>query len=754
MTDSLDSPVSPPPAVVFGHEFDLATLGRPADEFERRFVELLTLASDNAHDWYGIEDASVTGNWSLVTHRELRQCRQREQERMFGRMIVPNDPTRDARDGDDEPVTIPADARPSGGVVGDRPRASTGAGEAGGPGTPSESGESTATSSTSPQPPSSSSSQPSITPPAEREPPRTSFEDETIHEREIVKRIKLDVLGKLPGGAIKVFSLYHRRTEIIRNIGKMTYEDLLQIAGPPAREYVIKSIQDDLPDVYSFAEVREAIAILAGFRTIGDQTELGVGCWEGVENARDGEMSVVLVGAGEAAYWNGDKKLYRIDYPRAKGHLLDFESGEESWYDYERLAKLMDTIDGDEARKIMLESVSLFGRWKWKSKSIPMVATGLVFASFVQSIWEHRPQVAVIGESNSGKSYLWIAMERLLGKLCSKMAKPTEAGLRQSIGNDSRIVLIDEFDKIKNRASILELIRSSSRGDKVTRGTPGQKVISSTIKNIVWVAGIEAGLIEEADRNRFITLDLVKPPREESGNLQLPTVTEAAELGEKMLAVAIKSIQQAKPLAVKLRDTHVEGIDARIVESYAVPIAMIATILEHDEHKARELLIDVLSGLDRQEVEVDSDKDSLMRDILGSHIQSGPVKMTVGQWLKIVLRREQKATEAENVLAGYGIKVSSYTDEDSGRLPSDALGCQPGDQCIVIAHTNVHRLLLRGTSWEGKSIDKIITRIPGAMRARRRIGGVKLHSVMVPMLYLNEHVFSDTETDESEPVGF
>jgi hypothetical protein len=131
-----------------------------------------------------------------------------------------------------------------------------------------------------------------------------------------------------------------------------------------------------------------------------------------------------------------------------------------------------------------------------------------------------------------------------------------------------------------------------------------------------------------------------------------------------------------------------------------------------------------------------------------------PTAWYVGQWLKIVLRREQKATEAENVLAGYGIKVSSYTDEDSGRLPSDALGCQPGDQCIVIAHTNVHRLLLRGTSWEGKSIDKIITRIPGAMRARRRIGGVKLHSVMVPMLYLNEHVFSDTETDESEPVGF
>ncbi len=39
MTDSPDSPLSP--AVVFGHEFDLATLGRPADEMEPHTIDVM-----------------------------------------------------------------------------------------------------------------------------------------------------------------------------------------------------------------------------------------------------------------------------------------------------------------------------------------------------------------------------------------------------------------------------------------------------------------------------------------------------------------------------------------------------------------------------------------------------------------------------------------------------------------------------------------------------------------------------------------
>lgn len=753
MTDSPDSPLSP--AVVFGHEFDLATLGRPADEFERRFLELLSLAADDASDWYGIEDAQVTGNWSLVTRRELRQCRQREQERMFGRMLVPNDPTRDAREGDAEAVVIPEDAKPSGGVSEDQPRAGAGgaresnAGKANAGPSPSSSvepGESVGTEESAASPTSQS---PPNTPPAGCEPPRTSFEDETIGERRIVKRIKLDVLGKLPGGAIKVFSLYHRRTEIIRNIGKMTYEDLLQIAGPPAREYVIKSIQDDIPDVYSFAEVREAIAILAGFRTIGDQTELGVGCWEGVENARDGEMSVVLVGAGEAAYWNGDKKLYRIDYPRAKGHLLDFESGEESWYDYERLAKLLEEMTPEQCSKVKDECVELFGKWRWKTQSAPDVAAGLVFSTFVQSFWEWRPQVAVTGESNSGKSFLWNALEGIFGKLVIKASKPSAAGIRQAIGRTSKPVLIDEFEHERHRVEILEMLRASSRGDKILRGTPNQKGQEFRLRHIAWVAAIEVGLQREPDKNRFVNLELMKPRSEDAGKLTLPTLTELGDLGQRMLAVAIKSIEKARPLAMVLRDVRVPGVDPRIVESYAVPAAMLATIDGLDETGARRVLEDFLMELDSDEIEVDVDKQAILSDIMATHIQSGRDRLTVAQWLDFIVRQDNRAAEAEIVLGGSGIKLDSYTELEQKKITDCPDYCLEGSPCILLGHRNISTKLLRGTRWDGQNIDKILMRIPNATRSKRYIGKQGQRCVVIPMKFMRDEILCE---DQSGPI--
>lgn len=698
-------------AVVAGVSFDLGSLGREPTPSEAAFLDLLRLAADDSPAWYGVRgDGQLAGNWSLFTAGEARRVRQREQEAVFGSMIAGYDPDREPKPGDDLPARIPPTA--------------------------------------------AAKRDPEVEPPSTASPPddapraaESSRSDETISEQAMVAKIKLDVLGRLPNGGIKIFSLYHKKTSIIKNIGRMTYEDLLQIAGPPAREHVIKSNENDVPGVYPFTAVRESIAILAGYRMISDQTELGVGCWEGIERTAPDDLSIVLVGIGEAAYWNGDRKLRHIDYPRAKGHLLDFESGGEQWYDYRALASMLDTITQEDAAKIKDECVALFDRWKWKSASSSLVATGLVFASFVQTLWEWRPQVAVMGESNSGKSYLWMTMERLFGRICIKQAKPTEPGLRQSIGNTAKVVFIDEFDKCgKHRAAILEMMRLSSRGEKTFRGTPGQKAIVTSVKNMVWVAGIEAGLIEEADKNRFITLDLVKPPASESGNLVLPTVAEAGELGQKMLAVAIKSIDRARPLAVKLRDTHVPGIDARIVESYAVPAAMLAVIDGASDDEAREILRLMLTDLDQQEVEVDTDKAAVLRDIFGSYIQSGTVRLTAAQWLHVVLQHENKRGEAEIALAGHGIKVDAYTAEDLESIPpAFRSGCEEGGQCLVVGHRKVQSGLLRGTHWDGKSIDKILTRIPGVIRSRRRVGGLKLHCVIVPMEFLRNEILGGAE---------
>ena len=159
-------------------------------------------------------------------------------------------------------------------------------------------------------------------------------------DRATMSLVKLDVLGQTEKGGIKVFSTHHRKSEVIPSIGNMKYEDLLRIAGPPARQFVSIVAGDVKPGMVSLLDVRNAIALLGGCKVIGEQTEIGTGVWQGMDTDGTDHPSVVLVGSGEAAEFNGTMKLEKITHPRCKGHLLDFDSGGESWYDYPALPRL------------------------------------------------------------------------------------------------------------------------------------------------------------------------------------------------------------------------------------------------------------------------------------------------------------------------------------------------------------------------------------------------------------------------------
>ena len=80
--------------------------------------------------------------------------------------------------------------------------------------------------------------------------------------------------------------------------------------------------------------------------------------------------------------------------------LLDFESGAEPWYDYAKLAHYLAICDRDFATAAMNEAIALFDLFSWKHASSAVTITGLVLATWVQSIWDWRPQVAIIGPSN------------------------------------------------------------------------------------------------------------------------------------------------------------------------------------------------------------------------------------------------------------------------------------------------------------------------------------------------------------------
>src|SRR5262249_19791984 len=139
------------------------------------------------------------------------------------------------------------------------------------------------------------------------------------------------------------------------------------------------------------------------------------------------------------------------------------------------------------------------------------------------------------------------------------------------------------------------------------------------------------GLTEEADRNRFIILDLVRPDAEsrEKG-MGLPRDEELARLGQKLLALAVRFGPTATKVAEAIKVHSVNNVPPRYIESYAVPAAMIAVSSGGGEEEAKKLLDEWLRARSFEGLHLD-DEATLIRDIMHSSVQAGSERFPVAE---------------------------------------------------------------------------------------------------------------------------
>ena len=530
-------------------------------------------------------------------------------------------------------------------------------------------------------------------------------------ERQIADSLHIDVLGKTEDRQIEAYSTHLRRTVRFNGLARLKYDDLIELFGVPVKRCVLSSAQDDVPGMYPLVEVRRAIGLLASCRLLSDETKLGPGCWPVQDEAGRDEQAVVLVNASEAMHYNGH--IERITHPRHRGQLLSFESGAAPWYDYDQLVGLLEQANDAAFReKVADDLVNLFRRWRWQGKHDAMIASGLALATWVQTIWSWRPRIDVLGASNTGKSMLCGALAGLFHGLVIMTSDTTAAGLRQKICNSASVVIVDEVDaknraKVARQREILEMLRSASRGTAALRGTGSGKAMEFTLRHLVWVAGISLSYDDQADRNRAIILNLQKPLSELAGKLRLPSPDELRDLGQRSLAAALWACQEARKTALALKDERIDDVDQRLVEGYAVPAAMIATLLGMDA-KATAGLLQTMLLETKQDAPVEADEATLVADILGASVRLDHCVLNVSQVLDHVLNvaTGENRDAWRKVLESAGIKL------DLGATPK-----------IILQYQLVRRKLLQGTRWAEQAIDQYLRRIDGAQTAIRRVGG-------------------------------
>lgn len=577
--------------------------------------------------------------------------------------------------------------------------------------------------------------------------------DSLAHDRAIVESVGLFVIGELADGSVKIFCRFDGKTRVIRRVDQLTYTDFLQICGPPARENLVQSadVEALAPGQHTVKSLKHSIAMLAGRERAGEGYERGQGVWQGkCDCCTNGKpcdceaFPLVLVNPGRAGLFvNPTLTVQRA--PLIAGLKVDLDyPAEGTWFDSAILAEDLESAgDRPWVDETINRARDLFGRWYWRTSElvVPDVCVGLALATWVQSCWRWRPHVAITGPSDSGKSTLFELLETLFGPLAILSSKSTAAGIRQTVAHHSKVILCDEFESDKHRREILELFRTSSKGAKTLRGTTAQLAREYGLRHICWVTAIEIGLQRAPDRNRYIWLELEAPPSAVRGKLALPSEPELARLGQRLLALAVRHVAAGVRLADHLKGIAVEGVHGRVVESYAVPVGMLAAVDGMDERLAEDLLRSIFDKLEKDPSQSTKDETDLVGDILSSRVK---------------IERGEEAGVGQ-ILAGGTHRPGGWDALERAGIVPVAKSPAPGERQrayeqeearagIFVATKQVQRFLLKGTQWADQNVDQLLKRLPGAVKCQRAIGGHRPYGVVIPWEYLKDR-FLDREEE-------
>ncbi len=142
---------------------------------------------------------------------------------------------------------------------------------------------------------------------------------------------------------------------------------------------------------------------------------------------------------------------------------------------------------------------------------------GWCVTSLLCGVLEWRSHIWIHGESGSGKSTV---LDEIIVPLVGKIGyhfkgNSTEAGIRQTIGNDARPAVIDDISKQGEKNTdrvdkILELMRNTSTTDDATtaKGTASQKAINKHIKTMLAVTSVVEYAENTEDKNRITPIEM------------------------------------------------------------------------------------------------------------------------------------------------------------------------------------------------------------------------------------------------------
>jgi|GEM_PF-3649864 len=529
--------------------------------------------------------------------------------------------------------------------------------------------------------------------------PARAKEEEQTADDAMLAELGLDVIGEYEDGSVEVFCTTTRKFTRIRDIERIKMARLAQICTKAVVKAKVHRGSESRAGMMQLEEVRMLIADAAGRRPkLVDDSKREAGCWESGRN-------VVLVGDGWKSIWNGEHLICDA-MPRCDGRLYDL-AGNPNWFctsrdcDNCQFRRLIENGNQKSDEQAVLDALGLLRRWRYQFHKGAELALGLILATWVQKFWDWRPQVAITGETVSGKTIFFRMLKRMFCGLAESASRKTTAiGIMKHCRSSAKIAVMDELDKNPHREDIIEtVVRPAGRGEDERWTGEGRGRSEKALSQIFWLAGIESGLTTKTDADRFVRIELL-PKAPGSPTIIQPTQTECEAVGLKLLATSVRLVRDAVTLAGEIGGLELDGFSNRVTETYSVPAAMFALAIGVS---GESVLRDFVKNSEVMTREVVADAEDLFETLRSSHVDAGRElgRLSVEQLIEIVRDGySSQRTDAEKALDKCGLVVV-------------------GDG-VRVNTTRVKRHLLAKTRWNRSSIAEIMQRVPGAEAQRTK----------------------------------
>jgi hypothetical protein len=369
--------------------------------------------------------------------------------------------------------------------------------------------------------------------------------------------------------------------------------------------------------------------------------------------------------------------------------------------------------------------------WTYDDKRAADMVLGFIGASYLGGAPAWRVHLLISAQGGSGKTWLMNFIEAALGGMGAYANDFTEAGIRQSLTGESRVLLLDEAEgedgTISKVQSVIQLLRrmSSGGGANVMRGSSSGRAQNFQLTGCAAMAAILPPPLKPQDRSRICQINVVRPASGDhaaaAAERATAAIAEMRDLAPGFRMRALAGWPRFLDTFAAYRATLVgSGLSGRNADTLATLLAGRDLLLNDEMPDADSIAQDVEHFAPFMAAAEEAEDEGEGQQCL-THLLSSPFD----RW-----RDGERATIAEmmidrraDLLGRIGIKLVKL-DEGGGLL-------------IANRHVGLNRIF-EGSNWSDGRWVTALRYLEGAkpLTDPTRFAGVLARATFLPQLYM------------------